>query len=125
MTNQIVLPGADKQRMIEQVRAAGLDGMLLSSAENVHYASGLPTLPDNGNPLLFALRPPRLTSRRSRVSLSRGRKSHRVITSRLLDLSEMGKLNICLDCVRSIPCAFLKGVARWLIFTPILKDGRA
>lgn len=56
MTNQIVLPGVDKQRMIEQVRAAGLDGILLSSAENIYYASGLPTLPGNGNPILFALK---------------------------------------------------------------------
>lgn len=56
MTNQIVLPGVDKQRMIEQVRAAGLDGILLSSAENVYYASGLPTLPGCGNPILFALK---------------------------------------------------------------------
>lgn len=56
MTNQIVLPGVDKQRMIEQVRAAGLDGILLSSAENVYYASGLPTLPGSGNPILFALK---------------------------------------------------------------------
>lgn len=56
MTNQIVLPGVDRQRMIEQVRAADLDGILLSSAENVYYASGLPTLAGSGNPILFALK---------------------------------------------------------------------
>lgn len=42
--------------MVEQVRAAGLDGILLSSAENVYYASGLPILPGSGNPILFALK---------------------------------------------------------------------
>jgi Xaa-Pro aminopeptidase len=56
MSYQIMLPGVDKQRMVEQVRAAGLDGILLSSAENVYYASGLPTLSGSGNPILFALR---------------------------------------------------------------------
>src|SRR5260221_12093055 len=30
--------------------------MLLSSPENVYYASGLPTLPGSGNPILFALK---------------------------------------------------------------------
>ncbi|HLI70548.1 MAG TPA: Xaa-Pro peptidase family protein [Ktedonobacteraceae bacterium] len=56
MPHQIMLPGMEKQRMVEQVRAAGLDGVLLSSAENVYYASGLPTLPGCGNPILFALK---------------------------------------------------------------------
>lgn len=56
MPHQIMLPGVGKQRMVEQVRAADLDGVLLSSAENVYYASGLPTLPGCGNPILFALK---------------------------------------------------------------------
>lgn len=56
MSHQIILPGVEKQRMVERVRAAGLDGILLSSAENVYYASGLPTLSGCGNPILFALK---------------------------------------------------------------------
>jgi Xaa-Pro aminopeptidase len=56
MSHSIALPGAEKARLVEQVRAAGLDGMLLTSAENVYYASGLPTLVGCGNPILFALK---------------------------------------------------------------------
>ena len=56
MSQQIVLPGVAKERLLAQVQAAGLDGMLLTSAENVYYTSGLPTLPGSGNPILFALK---------------------------------------------------------------------
>lgn len=49
-------PGVGNARISEQVRAAGLDGMLLTSAENIYYTSGLPILPGCGNPILFALR---------------------------------------------------------------------
>lgn len=56
MPHQITLPGAEKQRIVEQVRASGLNGVLLTSTENVYYASGLPILPGSGNPILFALK---------------------------------------------------------------------
>ena len=54
--HQITLPGVAKQNMVELVRASNLDGILLTSPENVYYASGLPVLPGSGNPILFALR---------------------------------------------------------------------
>src|SRR5579883_1976548 len=56
MSHSIALPGAEKARLVEQVRTAGLDGILLTSAENVYYASGLPTLAGCGSPILFALK---------------------------------------------------------------------
>ena len=49
-------PGTGKAKLVEQIRERGLDGILLSSAENVYYTSGLPTLPGSGNPILFALK---------------------------------------------------------------------
>lgn len=56
MSYALTAPGVEKERLVEQVRAAGLDGLLLTSSENVYYASGLPTLSGSGNPILFALR---------------------------------------------------------------------
>jgi Xaa-Pro aminopeptidase len=49
-------PGADKTALLAHIRAHSLDGLLLTSAENVYYTSGLPVLPGCGNPILFALR---------------------------------------------------------------------
>ena len=56
MPYHIQTPGVGKAKIVEQIKARGLDGMLLSSPENVYYASGLPTLPGSGNPILFALK---------------------------------------------------------------------
>ncbi|HEY3993163.1 MAG TPA: Xaa-Pro peptidase family protein, partial [Ktedonobacteraceae bacterium] len=49
-------PGVAKAPLLEQLRVAKLDGLLLTSAENVYYVSGLPTLSGSGNPILFALK---------------------------------------------------------------------
>ena len=56
MPYHIQSPGAGKAKIVEQIRARGLDGILLSSPENVYYTSGLPALPGSGNPILFALK---------------------------------------------------------------------
>jgi Xaa-Pro aminopeptidase len=56
MAYHIQPPGIGKAQLVEQIKERGLDGILLSSAENVYYASGLPTLPGSGNPILFALK---------------------------------------------------------------------
>ena len=56
MSYHVQTPGVGKAKIMEQIKANGLDGILLSSAENVYYASGLPVLPGSGNPILFALK---------------------------------------------------------------------
>ena len=56
MPYSLLTPGVEKAKLIEQLQAAELDGLLLTSAENVYYTSGLPTLPGSGNPILFALK---------------------------------------------------------------------
>ena len=56
MTYHVPLVGASKTRVGEELRARNLDGLLLTSPENVYYMSGLPVLPGSGNPILFALR---------------------------------------------------------------------
>jgi Xaa-Pro aminopeptidase len=56
MAHHIQSSGTGKAKLVEQIRERGLDGILLSSAENVYYTSGLPTLPGSGNPILFALK---------------------------------------------------------------------
>ena len=38
------------------MRAEGLDGMLLTSPENVFYTTGYTCLPSSGNPILYTLR---------------------------------------------------------------------
>lgn len=38
------------------MRDSGFDGILLTSPENVFYATGFPALPSSGNPILYALR---------------------------------------------------------------------
>lgn len=49
-------PGAGKEALAGRLRAAGLDGLLLCSPENVFYTTGFPAIPGTGNPILFALR---------------------------------------------------------------------
>ncbi|MGO8951295.1 MAG: M24 family metallopeptidase [Ktedonobacterales bacterium] len=56
MAYHVQPPGTGKAKLVEQIRERGLDGILLSSAENVYYTSGLPTLPGSGNPILYALK---------------------------------------------------------------------
>ncbi|MDG6927652.1 MAG: aminopeptidase P family protein [Nitrososphaerota archaeon] len=48
--------GYDEKRASELISGAGLDGLLLGAPENVYYATGCPTLPGTGNPILYALR---------------------------------------------------------------------
>src|SRR6266702_3665436 len=56
MPYHVQTPGVGKAKIVEQIRARGLDSILLSSPENVYYTSGLPALPGSGNPILFALK---------------------------------------------------------------------
>jgi Xaa-Pro dipeptidase len=48
--------GLDRDALREQMRAGGLDGLLLTSPENVFYTTGYTSLPSAGNPILYALR---------------------------------------------------------------------
>ena len=55
MPHYIQTPGVAKARIVEQIRARELQGMLLCSPEHVYYTSGLPAVQGSGNPILFAL----------------------------------------------------------------------
>ncbi|HEY6540001.1 MAG TPA: Xaa-Pro peptidase family protein [Ktedonobacteraceae bacterium] len=55
MSHHVQAPGVEKARIVEQIRARGLQGMLLCSPEHVYYTSGLPAVQGSGNPILFAL----------------------------------------------------------------------
>ena len=48
--------GLDRARLVAQLEERKLDGVFLSSPENVFYVTGYPTLPGSGNPILYALR---------------------------------------------------------------------
>jgi Xaa-Pro aminopeptidase len=48
--------GFDRQRLIALMKERGLDGIFLSSPENVFYTTGYPCLPNSGNPIIHALR---------------------------------------------------------------------
>ena len=48
--------GVDRARLTALLNEQNLDGVLLSSPENVFYATGYPCLPTSGNPILYALR---------------------------------------------------------------------
>lgn len=56
MTFHVQMPVAEKERIVEQILASNLDGILLCSPENVYYTSGLPAIAGSGNPILFALK---------------------------------------------------------------------
>lgn len=56
MTFHVLIPGAGKERIVEQIHAGNLDGILLCSSENVYYSSGLPAVAGSGNSILFALK---------------------------------------------------------------------
>lgn len=56
MPHHVRTLGVGKTKIVGQIRARGLDGILLTSPENVYYTSGLPTLSGSGNPILFALK---------------------------------------------------------------------
>jgi Xaa-Pro aminopeptidase len=48
--------GLDRTRLFALMKAQKLDGIFLSSPENVFYTTGYPTLPGSGNPIVYALR---------------------------------------------------------------------
>lgn len=56
MSYHVGTPGVGREKIVEQIKARGLDGLLLTSPENVYYTTGLPVLPGSGNPILFALK---------------------------------------------------------------------
>jgi Xaa-Pro dipeptidase len=49
-------PGFDPQRFSNYLEQSGCDAMLLTSPENVYYATGYPSITSAGNPILYALR---------------------------------------------------------------------
>lgn len=48
--------GLDRPRLFRLMKERELDGIFLSSPENVFYTTGYPTLPGSGNPIVYALR---------------------------------------------------------------------
>ncbi len=48
--------GYNTKKAAEIIDSRGLEGVFLGSAENIYYATGCPTLPGTGNPILYALR---------------------------------------------------------------------
>src|SRR5512135_1052599 len=48
--------GFDKPHLLASMKAGGIDGIFLSSPENVFYTTGYPCLPSSGNPIVYALR---------------------------------------------------------------------
>ena len=48
--------GLDRARLLALTQARKLDGLFLSSPENVFYTTGYPCLPGSGNPIIHALR---------------------------------------------------------------------
>jgi Xaa-Pro aminopeptidase len=48
--------GFDKRKLQSLMQERGLDGIVLTSPENVFYTTGYTTLPSAGNPILYTLR---------------------------------------------------------------------
>lgn len=48
--------GLNRSRLFALMKQRKLDGIFLSSPENVFYTTGYPTLPSSGNPIVYALR---------------------------------------------------------------------
>jgi Xaa-Pro aminopeptidase len=48
--------GLDRTRLFALMKERNLDGIFLSSPENVFYTTGFPTLPGSGNPIVYALK---------------------------------------------------------------------
>lgn len=48
--------GLNRPRLFAMMKERKLDGIFLSSPENVFYTTGYPTLPSSGNPIVYALR---------------------------------------------------------------------
>ena len=47
--------GFDRSRLVALIKERRLDGLFLTSPENVFYATGYPCLPGSGNPIIYAL----------------------------------------------------------------------
>lgn len=56
MINEFLPVGLNRDRMRELMGRRNLDGVLLTSPENVFYVTGYTTLPTAGNPILYLLR---------------------------------------------------------------------
>ncbi|MGC8497742.1 MAG: M24 family metallopeptidase [Thermoplasmata archaeon] len=56
MSNMILAIGYDSSKASYLIKEKKIEGILLSSPENVYYFTGVPVLPGTGNPILFALR---------------------------------------------------------------------
>ena len=56
MTNEFLPVGLNRDRMRSLMASRNLDGVLLTSPENVFYVTGFTTLPTAGNPILYLLR---------------------------------------------------------------------
>jgi len=52
---KIIPPGFKKESLFKLMQEHHLNGVLLTSAENVYYTTGYPALPGTGNPIIFAL----------------------------------------------------------------------
>jgi Xaa-Pro aminopeptidase len=48
--------GLDRSRLFALMKERNLDGIFISSPENVFYTTGYPTLPGSGNPIVYALK---------------------------------------------------------------------
>ena len=48
--------GIDRTRLATLMQERKLDGLFLTSPENVFYVTGYPCLPGSGNPIIHALR---------------------------------------------------------------------
>jgi Xaa-Pro aminopeptidase len=48
--------GFDKEKLIQAMKHNNLDGILVTSPENVMYLTGYPVSPSSGNPVLFQIR---------------------------------------------------------------------
>lgn len=55
-TAQFGRAGFDKRKLHALMQERGLDGIVLTSPENVFYTTGYTTLPSAGNPILYTLR---------------------------------------------------------------------
>ncbi len=48
--------GFDKAKLVDAMKQRGIDGILLSSPQNVYYTTRYTCLPSSGNPILYSLR---------------------------------------------------------------------
>ncbi len=56
LSNSFKPIGINQAKLLELMSSYNLDGIFLSSPENVFYTTGYPCLPSSGNPIVYALR---------------------------------------------------------------------